>query len=259
MIKVEKDFTNIPSILKKENRKEAFNKNISSSAYLDTENRYKVRSVQTRLNEIYHLKCAYCEQKLWDAPKHMEHYRPKNIYYWLAYSWDNLLLSCGSCNSSKGTRFKIENAIVTYNNENFESIHNLGDDYDEREKPYIINPEKEDILEFIKYDIQGKVSSKNLRVSHTIEEACKLNRDELVQKRLPILIDFMNQINKHYEQFSKKGDITRFEPDVESFMKKVSKENEFYSFRYYIINNLKLFFKNENIQKLLIITLAKIK
>ena len=86
MIKVEKDFSNIPSILKKENREEAFNNNISSRSYCDSKNRYKVGSVQKRLNKIYNLKCAYCEQKLLDAPKHVEHYRPKNIYYWLAYS-----------------------------------------------------------------------------------------------------------------------------------------------------------------------------
>jgi uncharacterized protein (TIGR02646 family) len=258
MIKVEKDFSNIPTILKSDNRKEAFDENISLGCYSDSKNRYKARSVQKKLNEIYNLKCAYCEQKLLDAPKHIEHYRPKNTYYWLAYSWDNLLLSCGSCNSTKSDNFKIKNDRVVYGNENFEDIHELGDSYDRSEVPLIINPEKDDVLELIEYTKNGIVFSNNERVNHTIKNACKLNRDELVQKRLPILTDFINQINKHYELFKKHGDITRFYPDIESFRNKVSKEYEFYSFRYYIIKNLELFFENENIQKLLQISLSKI-
>ncbi len=259
MIKVEKDFSDIPSILKKENREEAFNNNVSSRGYCESKNWYKVGSVQKRLNEIYNLKCAYCEQKLLDAPKHIEHYRPKNVYYWLAYSWDNLLLSCGSCNSSKSDDFEIKNSVVVYDNESFENIHQLGDSYDVVEKPLIINPEKDDVLGLIEYRVNAEVFSADERVNHTIENACKLNREELIQKRLPILTDFINQINKHYELFDKNGDITRFYPDVQIFIEKVSKENEFYSFRYYIINNLNLFFENENIQRLLTITLAKIK
>jgi uncharacterized protein (TIGR02646 family) len=259
MIKVEKNFSDIPSILKKENREDAFNANVSSRNYCDSKNRYKVGSVQNRLNKIYNLKCAYCEQKLLDAPKHVEHYRPKNIYYWLAYSWDNLLLSCGSCNSAKSDNFEIKNSVVVYDNESFKNIHQLGDAYDVAEEPLIINPEKDDVLRLLKYKINAEVFSTDERVNHTIENACKLNRKELRQKRLPILKDFVNQINKHYELFVKNGDITRFYPDVQSFIKKVSIENEFYSFRYYIIHNLNLFFENENIQKILTITLAKIR
>jgi len=259
MIKIEKDFSNIPSILRKKNRKEAFDNNISSKSYSDGKNLYKVGSVQKKLNEIYHLKCAYCEQKLLDAPKHTEHYRPKDTYYWLAYSWDNLLLSCGSCNSSKKDDFKIKNNMVIYKNEKFIDIHQLGKFYDKVEEPLIINPEKDNVLEYIRYDLNAMVSSDNDRVKYTIEKACNLNRKELIQKRLLILTDFINQINRHYKQFEKNRDITRFFPDVQSFIEKVSKENEFYSFRYYIINNLELFFKNENIQKLLNIALNQIK
>ena len=118
MIKVEKDFTNIPNILTQtptrgESREEVFNQNILSSSYCDKNHKYKVDSIQKRLKKIYHLKCAYCEQKLLDAPKHIEHYRPKDTYYWLAYSWDNLLLCCGGCNSSKGTRFAIFNKAMS--------------------------------------------------------------------------------------------------------------------------------------------------
>jgi uncharacterized protein (TIGR02646 family) len=259
MIKVEKDFLNIPAILKKENRREAFDENIASHGYVDAKNRYKAKSVQKRLNQIYNLKCAYCEQKLLDAPKHIEHYRPKNKYYWLAYSWDNLLLSCGSCNSVKSDNFEIKNSPVNYDDESFEDIHNLGDTYDETEKPFIINLEKEDVLALIRYKRDATIFSDDIRVQFTIEKACKLNREELLQKRLPILTDFINVINEHYELFSKHGDITRFSPSVKNFLQKVSKESEFYSFRYFIVHNIDVFFENENMQKIVKALIVKVK
>lgn len=253
MTKVEKNFEDIPSILKHASRKDAFDKNVNARAYSFGKKLYKTGKIQKKLNEIYHLKCAFCEQKLLDAPKHIEHYRPKDTYYWLAYSWDNLLLACGSCNSAKGKNFKIENNQASYNNETFDEVHTLGKSYDDIEKPFIIHPEKEDILKYIKYDKKGKVSSKNLRVQHTIEDACKLNRDELVKKRLMILNDFINQINKHYFLFiQEKGGLSRFKPDIETFIEKANERSEFYSFRYFMLHNIELFFEDKAIQKIII-------
>jgi uncharacterized protein (TIGR02646 family) len=258
MIKVEKDFSNIPSVLKKENRKEAFNHNVSLGCYDDANNRYKVTSVQNRLNKIYNLKCAYCEQTLLDAPKHIEHYRPKNIYYWLAYSWDNLLLSCGSCNSKKSNNFKTNNSAVVYTNESFETIDDLGNIYDEMEEPFVVNPEKEDVLELILYRKNAEVFSNDVRVSHTIESACGLNRKELLEKREEIINDFIFKIEEHYTLFQKYQDITRFLPEVRAFILKVSRESEFYSLRYYILHHIEEFFENENIQTILIKLIDKV-
>ncbi len=69
----------------------------------------------------FHGKCAYCESRIAaDQPGDIEHFRPKDAvmesngepvmvdtpmgrrshpgYYWLAYSWRNLLPSCEDCN-----------------------------------------------------------------------------------------------------------------------------------------------------------------
>lgn len=257
MIRVDKNFADIPNILKSQNRKDAFDKNILSNQYADEKNLYKVGSVQKKLNEIYHLKCAYCEKNLLDAPKHIEHYRPKDIYYWLAYSWDNLLLSCGSCNSSKGTKFQTKKTIVTYTNESFEDIHNLGNSYDAIEEPMVVNPEKEDILDKLVFDKEGNVSSSDDRVIYTINEVCNLNRNELTQKRVKILNDFINKINEHYLLFLKKGDITRFIPDIKFFIDECSVENEFYSFRHFILNHIELFFEDTGKQKILKALISK--
>ena len=46
-----------------------------------------------------HNKCAYCESHTTAiAFGDVEHYRPKSIYWWLAYVYDNYLASCSICN-----------------------------------------------------------------------------------------------------------------------------------------------------------------
>lgn len=245
MIKVEKDFENIPTILKSKNREEAFKQNKEAKKFIDTKNLYKPKSIQKKLFEIYHGKCAYCEDTLLNAPKHIEHYRPKDTYYWLAYSWDNLLLCCTSCNSTKGVSFKTQNQKVIYNSEKFEDIHNLRDTYDKIENPFIINPEKDDILTHIFFNNKAEIFSDDKRVKYTIDEACKLNRDELVQKRIKIFNSFRQNIEEHYEIFKSKKDITRFLPDINNFIKACDTTNDFYAFRYFIINNIEYFFEGK--------------
>lgn len=54
-------------------------------------------------------KCAYCESAV-TATYHgdVEHFRPKDVYWWLAYVYDNYLLSCAVCNQSfKGKKFAL--------------------------------------------------------------------------------------------------------------------------------------------------------
>lgn len=57
-------------------------------------------------------KCAYCEAPTSGvAYGDVEHYRPKKIYWWLAYSYDNYLPSCTICNQLfKRDRFPIQNS-----------------------------------------------------------------------------------------------------------------------------------------------------
>ena len=258
MIKIEKDFRDVPSILSSENRKEAFEGNLSSHSYSDAKNLYKVGSVQKKLNKLYHLKCGYCEKPLLDTPKHIEHYRPKKIYYWLAYSWDNLLLSCGECNSAKSDKFEVENQNLTYNNEPFDNIHYLGESYDQLELPLIINPEKEDILEKLSFTAKGKIETEDKRVKHTIE-ACNLNRDSLCRLREEILVNFIEEMEAHYLYFQEKKDISRFIPTVQQFIKSCHVENKFYAFRCYIIQNIELFFEEHILQKVTRTIIIKLK
>lgn len=73
---------------------------------------YKDASVEERLHELFHGKCAYCESFYFStAPVDTEHFRPKGRlqeeqehagYWWLAATWNNLLPSCINCNRRSG-------------------------------------------------------------------------------------------------------------------------------------------------------------
>src|ERR1043166_1757000 len=83
---------------------------------------YNDPDVKEALRVAQNNKCCYCERCFEDsAYLHIEHYRPKGAYkqnrrdkrrfpgyYWLAYDWDNLYLSCHPCNCShKGDLFPL--------------------------------------------------------------------------------------------------------------------------------------------------------
>jgi hypothetical protein len=58
-------------------------------------------------------KCAYCEAST-DVVAHgdVEHFRPKSIYWWLAFVFDNYLFSCQICNQTyKGDKFPIAGTV----------------------------------------------------------------------------------------------------------------------------------------------------
>jgi hypothetical protein len=71
------------------------------------------RVVATDLWKRQHYKCCYCERKLSEAYSDVEHYRPKSQanrlpgcsalhgYWWLAFTWANLLFACPVCNRSQ--------------------------------------------------------------------------------------------------------------------------------------------------------------
>lgn len=81
---------------------------------------YGHRTVKVALLARQHGKCAYCERPLLDSrDADVEHFRPKGGfcqrdpadtpeqpgYYWLAYAWENLLVSCKGCNQTHKRSF----------------------------------------------------------------------------------------------------------------------------------------------------------
>jgi hypothetical protein len=76
------------------------------------------RVVAKALWEAQLRKCCYCEKSIEHDRNDVEHYRPKaganrgvhhparHGYWWLAFTWENLLFSCENCNQGKAKGIK---------------------------------------------------------------------------------------------------------------------------------------------------------
>lgn len=118
---------------------------------------YAAAGVKDALLRAQHDKCAFCESKLAHvAYGDVEHFRPKKGwvqadgdplarpgYYWLAYVWENLLLSCQLCNQ----RHKRNLFPLTQPAQRARCHH---DDCG-REAPVFVNPAMEEPAEHIAF------------------------------------------------------------------------------------------------------------
>jgi uncharacterized protein (TIGR02646 family) len=150
---------------------------------------YAARSVKSALIKAQHKKCCFCESRIMHiAYGDVEHFRPKGGfrqergepltqpgYFWLAYEWSNLFLSCSLCNQ----RYKKNVFPLADQSKRARSHH---DDLS-GEEPLFIHPSDDDPREFIgfreevAYAIDG-----NDRGKATITEL-GLDRDDLNEAR----------------------------------------------------------------------------
>lgn len=258
MMKVHKNLTTIPASLKTdaesvakrlaktthERRMQVINDNAypPTSQSRKYDERYKTNDIKKALNDIYHGKCAFCETR--SESMQVEHFRPKRGgYYWLAYSWDNLLLSCPTCNTNKSDEFPLaeggEKAHFVNTDDNIRDINVLSAGYDQSELPLLVNPETATDVELgtLVFTKDGNVSSDNPRMAQTISQ-CKLYRVALCQRRKDIWDDLCRKIrcqalchgqNKEAFADSIKGLISAFK------QKSMDINAEFLAFRKYVL------------------------
>ena len=174
MIKIEKDFSDVPASLKSDKTKQKLEELCATGKYIDTSkfnDVYKADDVKQKLENIYHNKCVYCETI--SSSHHIEHFRHKSHYYWLAYSWDNLLLACSGCNQNKGSKFDLvdENKRIKSHPDDLSNQHNLSIKYNKLENPLFINPKYENPELLIKFSKNGEITSTDKRMKYTIKNA----------------------------------------------------------------------------------------
>jgi hypothetical protein len=259
---ITKDMTKIPACLADETRQTAFLQNKKNEDYTAS-NEYKTLEILKDLIGIYGTKCAFCEDSLLNSPKHIEHYRPKKknkktkkccadtSYFWLAFSWDNLLLACGSCNSGKGSCFDIAGDRAdyekVYKTSILSNLQNIITDLDAIEKPLLVNPEQEtqsffdeNLIFELKNKESAHISSENERLSYTIR-ICKLNRKELVEKRLLVLNNLKNAINRRKNDYSLHKDRAKYVRDIallkQDFQEKLKHNPAFSALRNFILQH----------------------
>ena len=221
---VDKDTTDIPPSLISQKAKDDIEKialgdknlisdKIYKGDYKDAEGKSQ-SEVRDYLNKYYNGKCAYCEQT---CKAEIEHYRPKKGvvedsnhpgYYWLCYSWSNLVPSCRYCNTEggKGNKFPIIEITKRVSvpefiaskldlNKCLASGSPLID-----EKSFLLHPEIEQNPEnFLSFKISDDKNGIDIfghdntsRGEKTIE-ICNLNRRDLRLNRLQVVYYHLKQ------------------------------------------------------------------
>lgn len=151
----------------------------------------KYRDFAGSLRAAQKYKCCYCEVHVSQSFNDVEHYRPKaradrkpgsaatHGYWWLAWSWENLLFACPACNrSGKNDRFPLAQGSVALVAE---------EDPPGREIPLLIDPVAENGIDSIQFrpgiedENQWMPSPReeNERGKTTIE-VLELDRDDLL-------------------------------------------------------------------------------
>ncbi len=80
-----------------------------AAASLDFPDHWNRADVRGALYAMHGRVCAFCLSELTRGDRgDVEHFRPKSLYFWLAYSFENYLLSCLRCNRTfKGDHFPL--------------------------------------------------------------------------------------------------------------------------------------------------------
>jgi uncharacterized protein (TIGR02646 family) len=198
---------------------------------------YKRDDIKNGLINIYKNKCAFCEQRV--EQYHIEHYRPKKIYYWLAFSWDNLILACATCNQNKGTNFELSGIKAEFQNneDNIKSINNLSASYDLIEQPKMVNPEITDPLDLIKFTQNGMIYSDDDRFTYTIK-TCQIDRSDLNDERRKLLDIYKRDVQS---ALIENDDLDKQEHAIVTITKKFLRDSkdlelQFLAFRRFAIN-----------------------
>lgn len=172
---------------------------------------YGHSEVKNSLIELQDYKCCFCESKIGHISYgDVEHFRPKGGwiqdtetlnqpgYYWLAYAWDNLLLSCQKCNQ----RYK-RNFFPLVNN----ATRNINTRDISAELPLFINPVNENPEDFISFNEEIPIAiDENIRGVETVNKL-RLDRELLNEQRrqkLNMLRDIYD-LAKGYPETPQKG------------------------------------------------------
>ena len=253
MIKIYKDYNDIPAslnILSEGQTTKTHNVRIAmmrDKQYIkQADSQYKEADVKEKLEALYNHKCAYCEQYV--EQYHVEHYRPKkgyhnhdgqahNGYYWISLSWDNLMLSCPTCNICKGSLFDIQGKRKNLGKKKLDDdVNTWSLSYDQTEQPMLINPEREDPAGAFVYDKDGGIypQANNARAKYTID-TCNLNRRELRDARRNILVEFIKDVIDALNSWQNESERKiAIETLTRQYMRRCKKpECEFLEFRNY--------------------------
>ena len=106
------------------------------------------------LTRLFHGKCAYCEQPVDRNSGEIDHHRPKSLYPWLAYEWENFYRACDTCFYNKKSLFPIVGERVV-----------PGTSLDEarrHEKALLLDPCFDEPMGHLKFTVTGEVKGRRV-------------------------------------------------------------------------------------------------
>jgi uncharacterized protein (TIGR02646 family) len=164
---------------------------------------YAHRSVKDALRNAQHDKCAFCESKISHiAYGDIDHVRPKAGYqqrrggplkrpgyYWLAYTWENLLLVCEICNRrEKKSLFPLEKGSKRARSPQ----HRI-----ENEQVLFVDPSREDPGQHLTFREHVMIAANGSKRGRITRRGLDLNRPELKARREALL----SQVRMLHELF----------------------------------------------------------
>lgn len=186
---------------------------------------YSHDSVKEALIELFHLKCAYCETRVTSA-RDIEHFRPKGRidpgggadpispgYYWLAATWENLLLSCPDCNQRKRALERDEHGEIVFADESTGKLDQFPlsdeskrltshaqDEADEEPFRLLLNPCRDPVGKHIRFDTEGNVIARQVQgetspMAIASIEVYVLYRPMLVEARKAKYLDMVKHLD----------------------------------------------------------------
>lgn len=189
---------------------------------------YGSPEVKKAVSDLSYNKCAYCESFVLAIDDgDVEHFRPKGEvflenktslkpgYYWLGADWDNLFLSCKHCNQARKQEtpdgklrtMGKKNQFPLSDDKKRIRLHTKNIKSEERYR-LLIDPAKEDPLDYIEFDEQGLVRPK-IHADNTEDpkgsasiEVFALLRKRLVEAREMHALTVMSAL-KTYEALSR--------------------------------------------------------
>ena len=174
------------------------------------------KDLKTKLEDLSHRKCWYCESLEIRSDRTVDHYRPKNNvkdtnhggYWWLAFRHDNFRLSCTFCNCHRQDRKSAEvggkGDYFPLWDEGKRVCHEKDDNRCKYEDPLLLDPCKRSDIELLWFSDDGRAISRYSEEErlHAFKKAdvsikhYHLNEVELKEARLGLLNDIKGLIEQ---------------------------------------------------------------
>jgi hypothetical protein len=171
-------------------------------AHVVDDDTYGHAQVRMALEVLFRQKCAYCESwttatSAWDV----EHFRPKKAvkespahtgYFWLAYTWANLYLSCQFCNQRRRdqptlgepTLGPAQGKLDQFPLSDETTRAMLPDDNVDGEARLLIDPCADDPEDHVTFGVKGQLEPVGgSAMGASTRDVCNLNRRRLREAR----------------------------------------------------------------------------